>query len=67
MKVGFKYEHSQNGYDVYGIYLQQVDGASIKSDIEVEITNNSNPLIQVCNYLTDRKIENITMDAETVI
>lgn len=66
IKVGFKYEHSECGYDVYGIYVQQVSG-SLKSDIECEITNNSNPLIQVNTYVTDRVIETLTMDAETTI
>lgn len=66
IKVGFKYEHSENGYDVYGIYVQQVSG-SLKSDIEVMIENNSNPLIQINNYLTDRELENLTMDVETSI
>lgn len=67
IKVGFKYEHSENGYDVYGIYVKQVSGESLKSNIEVMIENNSNPLIQLNNYPTDRVLESITMDVETTI
>lgn len=53
LKIGFKYIHNNNGYDVVGVYLQQTSGSLLKTDISIQEQNQYSSFIPINNNLQD--------------
>ena len=62
-RLGFKFIHNTNGYNIIGVYLQQTSGTPMKPDISVKQLNENTAFIPVNIDLIDPTFESIEMDS----
>lgn len=63
VKIGFKYENNTNGPQIFGVYVQQISGSTLPSEITVipEIANI--PFMPLDFGIKSPTLETLTMDA----
>lgn len=61
-RLGFKFIHNTNGYNIIGVYLQQTSGTPMKTDISVKQLNENTAFMPVNINLIDPTFESIEMD-----
>lgn len=62
-RLGFKFIHNTNGYNIIGVYLQQTSGTPMKTDISVKQLNENSAYMPVNIDLIDPTFESIEMDS----
>ena len=62
-RLGFKFIHNKNGYNIIGVYLQQTSGAPMKTDISVKQLNENAAFMPVNIDIIDPTFESIEMDS----
>lgn len=62
-RLGFKFIHNTNGYNIIGVYLQQTSGTPMKTDISVKQLNENTAFMPVNIDLIDPTFESIEMDS----
>ena len=62
-RLGFKFIHNKNGYNIIGVYLQQTSGTPMKPDISVKQLNENTAFMPVNIDLIDPTFESIEMDS----
>lgn len=62
-RLGFKFIHNTNGYNIIGVYLQQISGTPMKTDISVKQLNENSAFMPVNIDLIDPTFESIEMDS----